>query len=97
MEFIAKRDDGWQLYKASEQYFESKIELSEEQLATDGEELLMSSGNLKQLAFSESSIKGWFSGEGTAEDFRKILITLEPLIVEMWKEKKIESWVMEIY
>ncbi|MDG3084919.1 hypothetical protein P7F88_01955 [Vibrio hannami] len=97
MKLVAKRDDGWQLYKAAEQYFESQIELTDEQLATDGEEQLMSSGNLKQLAFSDSSIKGWFNNEVKDEDFQKVLETLEPIIVGFWQQKKIESWIMEIY
>ncbi|WED23537.1 hypothetical protein L3Q72_20055 [Vibrio sp. JC009] len=97
MELVATRADDWQLYRAGEKYFESKVKLSEEQLATDGEEVLMTSGNLKQLAFSKDSIKSWFNKSETEDDFAKVLNALEPIIVEFWQEKKLESWIMEIY
>ncbi|MFC1235109.1 hypothetical protein [Vibrio sp. F74] len=97
MELIATRLDGWNLYKAGEQYFESQIKLTSEQLASDGEEILTNSGNLKQLEFSQDSIKNWFNDSKTEGDFRKILSALEPIIIELWTEKKLSSWTMEIY
>ena len=97
MELVATRSDDWQLYKAGEQYFESHIKLDEAQLASDGEQMLMNSGNLKQLTFNRESIKSWFNHNKTEEDFQKVLNTLEPIIIDFWKEKKLDSWIMEIY
>ncbi|MDB1125607.1 hypothetical protein [Vibrio algarum] len=87
MELIATRLDNWNLYRAGEQYFESQIKLTEEQLSTDGEEILTNSGNLKQLAFNHDSIKGWFNDSKTDDDFQKIIKALEPIIIELWNEK----------
>lgn len=97
MELVASRADEWQLYKAGEKYFESKIKLSEEELASNGEELLMNSGNLKQLAFSHDSIKGWFNDQPTREDFDTVMQALEPIIISLWDQGKLNSWIMEIY
>jgi hypothetical protein len=97
MELVATRPDEWNLYKAGEQYFESRIRLDADQLANDGEEILMNSGNLKQLAFNRDAIKGWFNGSETDQDFKMVLNALEPIFIEFWKEKKLESWIMEIY
>lgn len=97
MELIATRADDWNLYRAGEQYFESQIQLTETQLATDGEQVLTNSGNLKQLAFNHDAIKGWFNDSKTDDDFQRIITALEPIIIELWNEKKLSSWIMEIY
>lgn len=97
MELVATRSDDWQLYKAGEKYFESKVKLNEEELASNGEELLMNSGNLKQLAFSHDSIKSWFSDTPSEHDFDLVIQTLEPIIIQLWNEGKLNSWIMEIY
>ncbi|WED27751.1 hypothetical protein L3V77_05800 [Vibrio sp. DW001] len=97
MERVATRLDDWNLYKAGEQYFESQIKLTSEQLASDGEEVLTNSGNLKQLEFNQDSVKNWFNDSKTEDDFRRIMAALEPIIIELWTEKKLSSWTMEIY
>ncbi|GAD89305.1 hypothetical protein VHA01S_018_00930 [Vibrio halioticoli NBRC 102217] len=97
MRLIATRNDDWNLYRAGDQYFESSIQLTEQEQATNGEELLTNSGNLKQLAFNLDSINGWFNSNKTAEDFQRVIVALEPIIIQLWQEKKLGSWVMEIY
>jgi hypothetical protein len=97
MKLIATRADGWNIYRAGEQYFESQIRLDDEQQASNGEELLMNSGNLKQLGFNQDSVKGWFNQSATNDDFERVVIALEPIIIALWNEKKLTSWVMEIY
>ena len=97
MRLLATREDGWNLYRAADQYFESRIQLSEQEQATNGEELLSKSGNWKQLAFKFDSINGWFNDSKTPEDLKRVITALEPMIIELWQEKKLGSWVMEIY
>ncbi|OBT13383.1 hypothetical protein A9264_06865 [Vibrio sp. UCD-FRSSP16_10] len=97
MRLIATRGDDWNLYRAADQYFESSIQLTEQQQSSNGEELLTNSGNLKQLAFNLDAINGWFNDNKTPEDFQRVIVALEPIIIELWKEKKLGSWMMEIY
>ncbi|WP_261815441.1 hypothetical protein [Vibrio gallicus] len=97
MRLLITREDGWNLYRAGDQYFESRIQLTEQEQATNGEELLTNSGDLKQLAFNLDSINGWFNDSKTAQDLQRVISALEPMIIELWQEKKLGSWVMEIY
>ena len=97
MQLIATRTDNWQLYRAGEHYFESSIKLDEEQLSSNGEETLMHSGAIKQLIFNHEPVKGWFISGVAGDALERTINTLEPMIIEFWKENKLDSWNLDNY
>jgi hypothetical protein len=97
MQLIATRQDDWQLYKAGEQYFESCTKLDEAQLSSNGGELLRNAGALKQLSFNQDSVKGWFNKSEAGDALQSALSALEPIIIESWKQNKLNSWILETY
>ena len=97
MQLIATRSDSWQLYRAGEQYFESSIKIDDGKLSTDGGERLRNGGTLRQLAFNQESIKGWFNKGEPGETAQQILCAIEPIIIKSWQENKLDSWILETY
>jgi len=90
VDLIASRSDGYYLYKDGAYYQESNLDLSKTELSDAGYMALSEAGILTQIYFSESGIREWLNNNATESDVDIFMEIIEPLIVKLWQERKLE-------